>query len=100
MKSNLFKKGLLIENIVLLLSTIASAIFFFSNISAGYSILVIGPYVLYPLILLTFLVGLLWKAIKIKSCKSAFILFGVNLAVSLVCQVAILYKIAGALEGF
>ena len=86
--------------ILLLLSTIASTICFFSNISTGYSILVTGPYILYPLILLTFLVGLLWKAIKIKSCKSAFILFGVNLAVSLASQIAILYKVASALEGF
>ena len=100
MKNNLLKKILLAENVILLLATVISTIFYFSNISAGYSILVVGPCVLYPLILLTFLIGLLWKAIKIKSCKSAFILFGVNLAISFVCQVAILYAIAGSLEGF
>lgn len=100
MKNSVLKTILFIENIALLLATIASTICFFSNISTGYSILVTGPYILYPLILLTFLVGLLWKAIKIKSCKSAFILFGVNLAVSLASQIAILYKVASALEGF
>ena len=100
MKNNLLKKILLAENVILLLATVISTIFYFGNISAGYSILVVGPCVLYPLILLTFLIGLLCKAIKIKSCKSAFILFGINLAVSLTCQIAILYAIAGSLEGF
>ncbi len=100
LKNDLLKKIILIENIVLLLTTLISTVLFLCGVDAGYSIFMISSYVLYPVILLSFAIGFILKAIETKDYKLNFALFVSNLAVSFVCLLALLYKFADVLEKF
>ena len=100
LKNSLFKEIILLENIVLFLSTTISIVLFLCNISVGYSIFLISNYILYPLILFSFVIGIALKIMKISEYKLELVLFGANLAVSLICFFALLYRFAGVLESF
>ena len=102
MKNIVLKRLLLIENILLLLATVPSILLLLCNVgvSVGFLIFSIACYIFYPLILLTFLAGLLWKAVEIKNCKGGLILFGINLVTSFIGLLTMLYRVAASLEGF
>ncbi len=99
-KNNLIKKAILLENALLLLATVISSVLFLCGVSVGYSIFMISNYILYPLILLTFAIGFILKAVEIRSCKLNFILFVTNLAVSFVSLLTLLYTMGDILEKF
>ena len=100
LKHDLIKKIILIENLLLLLMALMSPVMFFSGFRVGYAICVISSYVLYPLILITFLTGEILKAIKIRDYKLNLIFFGVNIVLSLASFLVVLYAVARALVDF
>ena len=93
------KKIILLENIVLFFATTISTVLFLCNFSAGYAIFLISNYILFLLILLTFVIGFAFK-IKISEYRLELVFFGSNLAVSVICLFALLYRFADVLESF
>ena len=99
-KNDLCKTVVFIENILLLFLTTVSTVLFLCEISAGAAIFLCSCYVLYPLILITFVIGLACKWVVIRDYKLNIGLFIANLPVSFLCLLGVLYKFASALESF
>ena len=99
-KNALIKKIILLENILLLLTTLVSSVLFLCGVSAGYTVFTLSNCILYPLILLTFVIGFILKAVEMKSSKLNFIFFVTNLAFSFASLLALLYTMGDILEKF
>lgn len=99
-KNELIKKVILLENSLLLLATVISSILFLCGVSAGYTVFTLSNCILYPLILLTFAIGFILKAVEMKSSKLNFIFFVTNLALSFASLLALLYTMGDILEKF
>lgn len=100
MKHNLLRRIILAENFALFVISVVSTVLFLCGVSTGYAVFAITNYIFYPLILLTFVVSLLLKAVNFKAYKLNFVLFAANLAVSFICLLASLSKFAAVLQNF
>ena len=100
-KNLLFKRMILIENCLILAISIVTAILSLCDNLYGLTIIIISHiYILYPLILLTFIVACILKAVKFKDYKLNLALFIVNLPTSYLSFAIGLSKFAEGLELF
>ena len=100
LKNTLFKRLILIENLLILAISIVSAILcLFGNIT-GFTVLLYSSYILYPLILITFAVAFIMKSVTFREFKLNLSLFILNLPVSILSAAIGLSKAAAALESF
>ena len=99
-KANVFKKLIFAEGLMLMLFSLTSIVLFLCGLSVGFSIFLFSNEIIYPLILISFLVGYCLKAIKLKDHVPSLVLFGANLAISFAGMLAFVYKFGGTLENF
>ena len=100
-KNTLFKRLILIENCLILAISIVTAILCLCDNLYGLTIIIISQlYILYPLILLTFIVACILKAVNFKDYKLNLALFIVNLPASYLSFIIGFRKFAEGLELF
>ena len=100
-KVAVFKNIILIENIILpFINAIPALFWIFGDSNVGFYIHLYSTYILYPVIIATFIAALVCRAVKPKQYTVNFILFAVNICITALCFMGILWKLGGVLEGF
>ena len=99
-KNILFKRVILILNLLIFVASTVSAILCLFDNAVGLTVLLCSSYVLYPLILITFAAACILKAVNFKDYRLNFVLFIANLPVSFLVLLVCLYKVAEGLQGF
>ena len=101
LKNTLFKRLILIENLLILAISIVTAILCLCDNLVGLPIIIISQlYILYPLILITFAVAFIMKSVDFREFKLNLSMFILNLPLSILSAAIGLSKAAAALESF